>query len=126
MAPLLLFQRYEGYGVGLFDNIRFVLNLYPFSATRRTVSHGSGHQGDTSAEGIANLQPTRNRPTRALSEPERSEGDGLKQHQHRGSRLAATQRFGGQFTKSVFIAFRKTPKVKKAVVERHFGDITHP
>jgi len=32
MAPLLLFQRYEGYGVGLSDNIQLVQDLYPFSA----------------------------------------------------------------------------------------------
>jgi hypothetical protein len=32
MAPLLLCQRYEGYGLGLTGNIRFVQDLYPFSA----------------------------------------------------------------------------------------------
>lgn len=45
MAPLLLFQRYEGYGVGLFDNIRFVQNLYPFSAMSQTLGHDRGSQG---------------------------------------------------------------------------------
>lgn len=32
MAPLLLCQRYEGYDVGLSDNIQFVQDLYPFTA----------------------------------------------------------------------------------------------
>lgn len=32
MAPLLLFQRYEGYASGLSDNIQFVQDLCPFSA----------------------------------------------------------------------------------------------
>jgi len=34
MAPLLLFQRFQDYGVGLSDNIQLVHDLYPFSAER--------------------------------------------------------------------------------------------
>jgi len=50
MAPLLLCQRYEGYGVGLSDNIQLMHDLYPFSARldqgrKSLVSRGLGRIG---------------------------------------------------------------------------------